>query len=861
MDVKLTVENVQALSAGSSTRGTLKLADFHIIFSAPVPQEKTAAAAAVDHKQKHAGPAVRHRESWITYPIINYCVYRPTPPTSGLPSSIRLRCRDFNFVCFNFQDEKQAREAFEFIRTRTCRLGCIEKLYAFTYTPPRQEREIHGWTIYDARAEFRRQGISEKLPDKGWRLSTINQDYAFSPTYPDVLVVPSKISDNVLKYAGQFRSRARIPALTYYHPITQCTITRSSQPLVGVRYNRSIQDERLVSACFSKSTEVFGTGSATPSSVTDDEAGSAGAAGAAGPALSDADAALDAGRFDDDLAATDVAFDKTGNRIIGARRDNLIVDARPALNSYAMQVVGKGSENMDHYKCATKMFLSIDNIHVMRDSLNRVIEAVRDADVSPLPPNRDALARSGWLKHIQAILAGSEIIAKQVGISAAHVLIHCSDGWDRTSQLSALSQVMLDPYFRTIKGFIILVEKDWLSFGHMFQQRSGHLSHEKWFSVQNDAMAGTKIEPGESDGRSEVFDSAISSAKRFFKKSLSAPDKEETDADGTAAAGDDGGSSSNKPAPVEESQATRPREISPVFHQFLDATYQLLRQHPTRFEFNERFLRRLLYHLFSCQYGTFLYNNERQRLEARVQERTASVWDYFLSRQQEFTNPEYDPSIDQSDRQAERLLFPRLKDVRWWHQVFNRSDEDMNAALNAAAALAEKSAAYHASTSAGAASTPHGDDTPSSVTSYDNLTDTPRLDESPASPPSRSSVQSASAPVVPVVPVIPVVPAVPAASVETPKTAAVARSMLATPPDASPTANEANPFTALRDGIAGMGLGQKMGGVLGSLGSGAGPGRGVAGAQLDGASGDYRRSASSRSSMRDMAEQEMREMS
>lgn len=67
-----TVENVQALSAGSSTRGTLKLADFHIIFSAPVPQEKTAAAAAVDHKQKHAGPAVRHRESWITYPIINY---------------------------------------------------------------------------------------------------------------------------------------------------------------------------------------------------------------------------------------------------------------------------------------------------------------------------------------------------------------------------------------------------------------------------------------------------------------------------------------------------------------------------------------------------------------------------------------------------------------------------------------------------------------------------------------------------------------------------------------------------------------------------------------------------------------------
>jgi hypothetical protein len=35
---------------------------------------------------------------------------------------------------------------------------------------------------------------------------------------------------------------------------------------------------------------------------------------------------------------------------------------------------------------------------------------------------------------------------------------------------------MLDPYYRTMDGFAMLISKDWLGFGHMFQKRLGHYS-------------------------------------------------------------------------------------------------------------------------------------------------------------------------------------------------------------------------------------------------------------------------------------------------------------------------------------------------------------------------------------------------
>lgn len=74
------------------------------------------------------------------------------------------------------------------------------------------------------------------------------------------------------------------------------------------------------------------------------------------------------------------------------------------------------------------------------------------------------------------VLACVNEILVSITKKEANILIHCSDGWDRTAQLSSLTQLLLDPYYRTFEGFQVLIEKDWISFGHMFGRRCGHYS-------------------------------------------------------------------------------------------------------------------------------------------------------------------------------------------------------------------------------------------------------------------------------------------------------------------------------------------------------------------------------------------------
>jgi hypothetical protein len=473
-------------------------------------------------------------------------------------STLKINCKDFQFLSFDFVKEHDCTDVFESIMKLTC-LSEVNQLYAFIYQPTPVERAFNSWSIYDPVTEFQRQGLyfnnETQNSSSSWRVSNINDRFKFCDTYPRTLVVPKTISDNVLIHASKFRSKNRIPVLSYYYAVNGCTITRCSQPLVGLKQSRSIQDEKLVDEIF-RSSENSNT------------------------------------------------------------KTNIVVDARPLTNAMAQFALGGGSENMDNYKRSEKMYLGVDNIHVMRDSMNQLVENLENIDVNIRVSKQD-LNKTQWLKFITLLLSSTEKLVKSFALNNSNILIHCSDGWDRTAQVSSLIQVCIDPYFRTIEGFITLVEKEWISFGHRFNERSGHLSSESIF-------------------KSELDDSnnAIKSMSTHFKKKRAL------------------------------------KFTSPIFHQFLDCIYQLTVQYPSEFEINERFLRRLLYHLYSCQYGNFLHDSEQERYQSQVRLKTRSVWDYFLSRKEEFTN--------RSFRMKEQMIIPNLNKVKWWWQLYGRSDEEMN---------------------------------------------------------------------------------------------------------------------------------------------------------------------------------------
>jgi myotubularin-related protein 1/2 len=119
----------------------------------------------------------------------------------------------------------------------------MKNLFAFEYSW-RPAPELNGWKLYDIDQEFARMG----LPDEQWHIVDWNMDFSLCPSYPPILCLPRTVLLESIQEVKEYRSKGRIPTLCWKNPKKSATISRSSQPMVGLIGKTCKEDEQLLEA-------------------------------------------------------------------------------------------------------------------------------------------------------------------------------------------------------------------------------------------------------------------------------------------------------------------------------------------------------------------------------------------------------------------------------------------------------------------------------------------------------------------------------------------------------------------------------------------------------------------------------------
>ena len=148
-----------------------------------------------------------------------------------------------------------------------------------------------------------------------------NEKFDLCRTYPQLLVVPRAVSNSVVEGCSKFRTKNRLPALTYYHKETGTSIWRSSQCSQGWQSRRSTDDEDML---------------------------------------------LEIGRAS-----------KNSQAMISNSKI-MIFDARPKLNAQANRIKGGGFEDVRNYRNSEIVFCDIDNIHEVHKCFQKMHDIIKD---------------------------------------------------------------------------------------------------------------------------------------------------------------------------------------------------------------------------------------------------------------------------------------------------------------------------------------------------------------------------------------------------------------------------------------------------------------------------------------------------
>uniref|UniRef100_A0A4W6EN05 SET binding factor 1 n=1 Tax=Lates calcarifer TaxID=8187 RepID=A0A4W6EN05_LATCA len=334
-----------------------------------------------------------------------------------------------------------------------------------------------------------------------FRISTVNRMYTVCRSYPGLLIVPQSIPDTTIQRICRCYRQNRFPVVCWRNSRTKAVLLRSAglhaKGVVGFfkspnaptavpsqADSTSLEQEKYLQAIISSMPSYSeSSGRNTLSGFTSTHMSTSGGAkviSLSQPKVSGKARNPPRGKWGSIRGSGRLSAynPDVGTRLAG--KESPQPNGGPSEALFLRQqraylyIIGDKAQlkvrKQDSFQQWEVVPIEVCDVRQVKNSFKKLMKACVPSS-PPSDPNMSflrCLEDSEWMLH--RVLQVSVLVVELLDTGSS-VMVSLEDGWDVTTQVVSLVQLLSDPYYRTFDGFRLLVEKEWLSFGHRFSHR------------------------------------------------------------------------------------------------------------------------------------------------------------------------------------------------------------------------------------------------------------------------------------------------------------------------------------------------------------------------------------------------------